>query len=880
MVPMEHDTEYDLTLESILEEYRGFDPEAPEDTPLPEAAFLSKVAEAELIDAGPEELLTPEDLLALEDPEPSETPEEPEPEAQSEDADLFGAAKPEDILTGLHSEELDEILAEIRLEPEPEPEDDVRAYYPRGQEPAPDEADYIDEPTEIFGAAEPEKPLSKLRVFARRFAEVLAPEEEEEAPEDEAPVEEMFFPENEEEEPPIDPEQPTQVFQAVADTFGEDLSVELPEEEARIWAQEIGDGETQYAEELPEEEIVGEEEEEEENFLFAEAPEPDVPAPEDWDEEEVDERYEEVERESFEEAVIRPIVGRLAAITLRMRERREEKKAADLEEEDLGPEPTARAAHRYYAAKESDLQTHSRLALIVSLVLLYLCSGLPVLGLLKNSPRVMAVMCIILQLTAMLIGLDVMTAGLSGFRNKRPGIESLVLLGCVFSLADGVLAAVFNTLEQGLPYCVMSAFAVTFLLYSSFCRARGFGLTFHVLSRSKEPGVLTAGLNDYYEGITLTKSKCSADGFVYRAEEPGPDAVVFAVLTPYLIALCAILSLLAVALNGNLKNTAHIFAAVFAAAAPLAAIICYTTPFKSLAAFLQPKGLAIAGWSGAGDISRSRRFVVTDRDLFSPNTISISDPSFLQGMSEAKVVACAASLINASGCCLTPAFVELLSGYNYPLFRVEGFRCDSAGGMSGTINDEQVLLGTSEFMRLKGINASRPDIEDHTTLFVAINNELCGSFPVRYHAARNVQNALKYLLKSSERPVFAVRDPNISPSLLKQKFRTQADGFDFPPFRERYELSEPDLGEEDPICGVVTRTGLAALLTITKTGRQLCRYVNAGLVASLLLMVIGVLVMFWLCSVGLFATGSAFHLTVYELIAALIIPLVCYFIKR
>ncbi len=870
MVPMEHDTEFDLTLESILEEYRGFDPEAPEATPMPEAAFLSRSAEAELIDAGPEELLTPEDLLALEeeDPEPEEVLPSQEPE-EATDADLFEAGDLEDILTGLHSEELDEILAEIRQEPEPEPEYDVRAYYPHGQEPEPESEPeaYNDYDAE---AAEPETPMAKLRGFARRFAEVLAPEEEE--PSEAEEEETLLF----ETEAPIDPEQQTQVFQAVAETFGEDLTVELPEEEAKIWAQEIDDGETQYAEALPEDEY-----EDEEDVLFGEAPEPDIPAPEeDWSGEDEDELYEEVERRSFEDAVVRPIVGRIAAISWRLRERREEKKEAEAEEEDLGPEPTARAAHRYYAAKESNLQTRSRLALVVSLVLLYLSSGLPVLGLLKNSPRVMAVMCIILQLTAMLIGLDVLTAGLAGFKHRRPGIESLVLLGCGFSLIDAALSAAFNSLENGLPFCVVSAFAVTFLLYSSFCRARGFGLTFHVLSRSKEPGVLTAGLNDYYDGITLTKSKCSTDGFVFRAEEPGPDAVVFAVLTPYLIAVCAILSLLATALSGSIKNAGHIFAAIFAAAAPLAAIICYTVPFKSLAAFLQPKGLAVAGWSGAGDISRSRRFVVTDRDLFAPNTISISDPSFLQGMSEAKVVAYAASLINASGCCLTPAFVELLSGYNYPLFRVEGFRCDSAGGMSGTINDEEVLLGTSEFMRLKGINASRPDIEDHTTLFVSINNELCGSFPVHYHAARSVQNALKYLLRSSERPVFAVRDPNIAPSLLKQKFRTQADGFDFPPFRQRYALSENDLGEEDPICGVVTRTGLAALLAITKTGRQLCRYVNAGLVASLALLVIGVLVMFWLCSVGLFATGSAFHLAVYELIAALIVPLVCYFVKR
>ena len=878
MVPMDHDTDFDLTLESILDEYRGFDPEAPEETPLPEAAFASRVAQAELIDEGLEELLTPEALMALEDPEPAPEELPAEPEELLPPEDLFETAEPEDILTGLHSEELDEILAEIRQEPEPEPETDVRAYYPHGQD-SEAEPEIGEEATEIFQSVaepEPESPLARIKSFARRFAEVLAPEEDE-PPEEEAPEElpaEEIYPD--EEALPLDEQQPTQVFQAVAETFGEDLSLELPEEEAKIWAQEVGDGETVYADELPEEAY-----EDEEAALFGEAPEPDVPIPEeDWSEDDEDvEEYEEVERRSFEEAVVRPVVSRIAAISWRIRARREEKKEADALEEDLGPEPTARAAHRYYAAKESDLQTRSRLALIVSLVLLYLSSGLPVLGLLKNSPRVMAVMCIILQLTAMLIGLDVLTVGLTGFRHRRPGIESLVLLGCVFSLIDGALVAVLNTPDR-LPFCVVSAFAVTFLLYSSFCRARGFGLTFHVLARSKEPGVLTAGLNDYYDGITLAKSKCSTDGFIYRAEEPGPDAVVFAVLTPYLIAVCVILSLLATALSGSIKNAGHIFAAIFAAAAPLAAIICYTVPFKSLAAFLQPKGLAVAGWSGAGDISRSRRFVVTDRDLFAPNTISISDPSFLQGMSEAKVVACAASLINASGCCLTPAFVELLSGYNYPLFRVDNFRCDSAGGMSGMINDEEVLLGTSEFMRLKGINASRPDIEDHTTLFVAINNELCGSFPVRYHAARSVQNALKYLLKSSERPVFAVRDPNIAPSLLKQKFRTQADGFDFPPFRQRYALSDPELGEEDPICGVVTRTGLAALLAITKTGRQLCRYVNAGLVASLALLVIGVLAMFWLCSVGHFAAGSAFHLAVYEIVAALVVPLVCYFIKR
>lgn len=876
MVPNDHENNYDdLTLESILDEYRGFDPEAPEATPVPEASFATKVAEAELIDAGPDELLTPETLVALQD-------ETDEAQAQIDltvnENELFSQEEEltpeslESVLSSLHENDLDEILAEIHKQEaaagnnapavsvETLSDDDVREYYPHGTEPVQEYEEELEE--ELYPDS---GPFAKLKGFAQKFAEIIAPEED-------------AYPEETEPELPdpvqtIPPEAPTQVFQAVAETFGEDVTADLPVDE-EVLAQLLQEEEVYAdADAVPAEDSK-------EAFFSGQAPEPDIPAPDDEPEDYDDEEYEEVERRSFEEAVIRPLVSRIAAVSWRLKERREEKREEASLEEDLGPEMPPRHASRHYSSQESALRTRSRFALIMSLVLLYLSSGLPVLGLLRNSPRVMALMCVLLELTVMLIGVDVLTVGLTSFRNKRVGIESLVLLGCVFSLIDGVLCAVFNSLQNGLPYCVVSAFAVTFLIYSSFCRARGYGLTFHVLSRSKDPGILTAGTNEFYDGITLTKTRRSSDGFIHRAEEPGPDAVVFALLTPYLIAAACILSLLATLLSGSVKNAGHVFAAIFTAAAPLAAIIAYTVPFKSLASFLQPQGLAVAGWSGASDIGRSKRFVVKDRDLFGPNSISVGQPVFLQGMSEAKIVAYAASLVNASGCCLNPAFLELLSGYNYPLFRVERFRCDSAGGMSGFINDEEVLFGTSEFMRLKEINTSQPDVEDHTSLFVAINHELCGMFPVRYHAMRSVKNALNYLLKSSERPVFAARDPNIAPSMLKKKFRMQTDGFDFPPFRQRYVLSDPEAGVDDPICGVVTRSGLAPLLTITKTGKQLCRYVHAGLAASLILMIIGVLAMFWLCSVGLFATGSAFHLALYELISALVIPLVCYFVKR
>lgn len=917
MVPMDREDNFDLTLESILDEYRGFDPEAPEAVPMPEASFATKTAEAELIDAVTDPLLTPEDLLALQ-----EKSSDGEPEAMEEILDAVGDDDLDAILASIKAEDLETILTESEPEPAAVPsadpeeaEDDVREYHRYEETPEASAAESAEEAAR--------SPLSKLRGFAKKLADIVAPEEDVPA----APVEaEPVYPAASVDAPPPE-EEPTQVFQAVAEvfadeaadavpeqaydpelayedipeaeyppedvipeeepaadwtqavaeTFGEeDLSLEIPEEEERIWAQEISDTveNTVYADaEAAENAYV-----EEEN--------PDYPRPdEDFNdyseyESDEDEDYEEVERRSFQEAVVKPLVGRIAAISWRMRERREAGREEDAEEEDLGPEMPPRQAYRYYATREVALSNRFKLGLLVSLVLLYLSSGLPVLGLLKNSPRVMTLMCIVLQLTVMLIGLDVLTVGLTAFKEKRPGIESLVLLGCVFSLIDGALCAVFNTLDRGLPYCVVSALAVTFLLYAAYCRTRGFGLTFHVLARSKEPGVLTASTNEFYDGITLSKARRSADGFVQRAEEPGPDAVLFAVLTPYIIAAALVLSLLGTVLSGSIKNAGHIFAAVFCAAAPLAAILSYAVPFKSAASFLRPKGLAVAGWSGASDIGRSRRFVVTDQDLFDHNSITIGEPVFQKNMSEAKIVAYAASVVNTSGCCLTPAFIDLLNEYNYPLFHVDKFRCDGAGGMSGYVADEEVLFGTLEFMRLKGVIDSKPDSVEESFLYVAINHELCGMFPVNYQPMRSVQNALKYLLKGSERPIFAVRDPNITPRMLKERFRTQADGFDFPPFRQRYLLSDPALGEDDPICGVITRTGLAPLLSITKTGKQFNHYVQVGLIASVALLIIGMIAMFWLCSVNLFATASPFHLALYELISALIIPLVCHFIKR
>lgn len=815
----------EFSLDAILEEYRGFDPEAPEETPLPEAAFMTHRAEATLIDPGPE---AESDAIELE-------PEELEPE-------LFD---PEGF-------ELDPI------EEEPEEDEYVREYHPHEMdlepepEPEPEEEGYTEKAH-----------FSKLRgLFNRMTVPASAPQEPEPEVEEDAPLEEEFLPEEA-------PEEPTQVFRAVAEVFGEDQTpdeIELPDPE-EFWAQMVQDDDAEvYAAPVEFESIE------------------DMSVPEDdeyEDEEDDEDEYEEVERRSFRDAVIRPISLRIAAISYRSRERRRTAREAASIPEELGPEPGAKTAAKFYGQKIGALRRRGRAALLLSLVLLYIAAGLPTFGLLKSDPRVTAIVCLILLMTVMLLGLDILTVGLLSLVRKRPGAETLVALGCLFSILDAALSAVQNDLVGGMPYCVVSAFAVTVSLFSARLTGEGLHLSFLALARSRDARVLTCGTSDAYDGLTLRKSRRSAEGFVHRSEEPGPDTVLFAVVTPYVIVVAVVLGLLATVLSGSIRNAGHILAGIFSAALPFAALIVYTLPYRAAARTLQPKGLALAGWSGVSDVGRSKRFIVTDQDLFGANTITIGEGmTILPGMSEAKVVACTASVTNASGCCLAPAFIELLRGYNYPLFRVDDFLCEQAGGMSGYINNEEVLFGTSEFMRLKGLRASHPDTEGDTRLYTAINGEIVGSFPVRYQAMRSVQNALKFLLTTRMHPVFAVRDPNIAPGMLKRKFQTQADGFDFPPFQQRYALSDPEAGANDPISGIVGRSGLAAMLAINKIGRQLYQSVRIGLWCCGIVGLIAMLVMFLLCSMGDFSTMSPFHLTVFQLIFSLCGPLVAYFAKR
>ena len=253
---------------------------------------------------------------------------------------------------------------------------------------------------------------------------------------------------------------------------------------------------------------------------------------------------------------------------------------------------------------------------------------------------------------------------------------------------------------------------------------------------------------------------------------------------------------------------------------------------------------------------------MTDKDLFTARNISIEDIRILDGAFPDKVISYTGSVIVASGSCLASVFTDLMQRNNCSLMPVDSFTCNESGGLTALVNGEEVLVGSSAFMNLKGVHLPQ-QLNVKNAVFASINGLFVASFKIKYVPVQSVQNALFGLLRTRIAPIFAVRDFNITPLMLSQKFKMSTDGFDFPAYSKRYAMSAAEPSDYTQTAGIVARDGLGPLVGVAGTGRQLFQAVRICVILALLCTVVGVILMFALCAIGAFDSATVGNLFVY-----------------
>lgn len=558
------------------------------------------------------------------------------------------------------------------------------------------------------------------------------------------------------------------------------------------------------------------------------------------------------DRPDLKERLAAPVVALLAMMAMKRGERqRRDTLSPTVEKEDADiPEMEPEKAVRFYGSQMSALKLRGQIALALCAVMVYLSfayySVLPLFGALKNNAAAVSLLLLVLELSVMMTGLDVLTAGIMSLVRKTPGVESLAAFSCVLSVLDALILGVGRVSIFGLPFCAVSAISLTLCIWGAYYTCRGFKTGFRVLTSSKRLYTVTGESGITGDGVALLKSRRSVYGFIRRSEEADISEYIYGILTPVLMVFSIVLGAVASFMHGQPGAFFHCASVMAAASASFSSAICFALPFAITARKLYQSGAAIAGWTGVEDIGRSRHVVITDSDVFPAGTVEISSIRILEGAFTDKVISYTGSVIAASGNGLAGAFAELIRRNGYSISRVENFEPHDGGGMTAMVNGENVYVGNTGFMNLMGIRVPQR-LNTKSSVYAAINGALVGIFVIDYKPTSSVQDALVMLLYSRRQPVFALRDFNITPLMIKKKFRMPTDSFEFPSYSERFRVSGAQPDEASRVAAVISREGMGPLVEAAERGRRLYSGVRAGSLIAAVGSVFGLVIMFFLC---------------------------------
>ncbi len=560
----------------------------------------------------------------------------------------------------------------------------------------------------------------------------------------------------------------------------------------------------------------------------------------------------------------RELLSPLVALLALMTNKRSVRVKADAElptadDEDANiPEMPAEKAVKLYSRQLKSLLFRARVSIAVSIVMLYITfaaySFLPLFGALKG-PVGASLTLMIMLLTVMVCGLDVLAAGILNLVRLRPGYETLVALSCIFALGDAAAIAAMRTADFGLPFCAISAISMSLCILGNYFCCKGLRYGFKVAG-SKTALCVTSEQGISGKGSAMFKSGRGVKGFIRRSEESDAGEYVFGTLAPIIIVAALIFSLLAAFVQKQGDSFIHCLSAMLACSAVFSGGLCFAHPFAVTAQKLYSSGGAICGWGGVRDIGKSRGVIITDGDIFPGDSVSVSSIRVLQNVSSDKVISYTGSVIAASGNGLAPSFTELIRRNGYSLCRVENFTPHEGGGLTAVVNGENLMVGNSGFMNLMGIRVPQK-MANRNTIFTAISGELCGLFDIDYKPLPSVQDALGELLRSGSEAVFALRDFNMTPDALRNKFHVSGDGFSLPSYPERYRISGIVPAEDNPISAVIAREGMVPVVEVSKRGRRLYYCIMAASGLAAVGSVLGLLLMFFACWAGQFMWAHA-----------------------
>ncbi|MEL4105973.1 hypothetical protein AAFA46_03885 [Oscillospiraceae bacterium WX1] len=549
--------------------------------------------------------------------------------------------------------------------------------------------------------------------------------------------------------------------------------------------------------------------------------------------------------------------------------------------EEIFEEPDFRSAVKRFAHICNSYSLRSLASLAISvlmavLTLMYEAGAALPFGIgrslvLTNGILMMLMFCV------MLLALDTLIRGVMTLVKGEPGAETLNVFSCLVTAAAATFAILTHNESYGVPYCVVSALSLTFTLWGEKTYARAMTETLKTAQAASEPVGIIAEICDDLGRTIIKKVSDRTAGFYNNLIQEDFTAMAYRYAAPLLLVMAAVFSLYASFGHGQGPYFLHHFAAIMAAAAPFSSVLAFAVPFNAIARRARQSGAAIAGWGGADDLYHTDGVGITDEDLFPTGTLSLGGIKIFEEVQPDKAIRYTGSLIIASESGLSKLFADHLSKQGMNQYRVEDFTCYE-GGIGGLIRGERVYTGSGAFMNLMGVRVPS-SLNMKNAVFTAINKKLIAVFAVNYVPVKSVQNALVSVLRHHVKLFFAVRDFNITPIMLEQKFKVSIHDVEYMPIQKSYDISDDSLHEAKRITAIVSREGMGPYVESITGGRRLRTTAIVSTIFSVASALFGMLIMFVVNWSGSLAAASAGNLIFYMMSMLFAVLVICGFAR-
>ncbi len=536
-----------------------------------------------------------------------------------------------------------------------------------------------------------------------------------------------------------------------------------------------------------------------------------------------------------------------------------EKKAPVRRAPDTSPKELSRIFYSSWKSGKGRLPFQLMLALTLILLSALAGGDLPFVQIpaLTENPKLTGILLTVGLAGACALGLDTLLEGIFQLFRGRPGLNTLASIGVLLTLADGVWFSVLGR-EGPLPFCGFAALSLWSVAWGNCRKKQGLYLSCQMAAAVSHPQRLTLDQGKWDNKGTFIKETGTTKGFGSQMQEPDGAQQVYRYAAPVMIAACLIFGILAAVGQRGVGQLVWNWSVIFVLATPLAATLAYGVPYTKLVKRLNRSGVILAGWEGADSMKGEAGIAITDSDLFPEGYVQFNGIKNFGQVSLEKLTGCTASVMREMDTGLAKIFDDLIRTQGGFYRRVDDLKAGE-GGFSGLIRGDQVLVGNADYMKLMGVPLQQ-GYQVRNAVFCVINGELQGIFALNYSLAHSIQPALNALIHGHVNPILATRDFNITPTMLRQRFRLPTDRMEYPPMDRRQLLSAKGQPHNETLGALIYREGLGACTDAILGGRRLRMVVRLNTILAVAASVVGALLGFYLTLMGAYHSLSPLNI--------------------